>query len=175
MIETDLAYAAGIVDGEGYVGIKKSKAYACQGRKTPGYHARVQVRMVDQAALELLARLFGGHLYAEKLNILRVRQPLHCWSLSDASAEAALRRLLPYLRIKDRVANVVLQLRALQADGRNHRTKVTGRRNFPNKYGKVRVVENRSFSDEYVARCENFWSRCRTLNHAPGWANSSTA
>ena len=32
--DTTLAYLAGIVDGEGYIGIKKSKAYRCQERKT---------------------------------------------------------------------------------------------------------------------------------------------
>lgn len=53
MKETELAYAAGIVDGEGYIGVKKSKAYECQGRSTPGYHALVSVKMVDRAALAL--------------------------------------------------------------------------------------------------------------------------
>ena len=175
MTSVELAYAAGIVDGEGYIGIKKSKAYACQGRTTPGYHARIQVRMVDVAAITLLRDLFGGHLYAEKLNVLRVRRPLFCWSLSDKSAGDALRSLLPFLRIKATVARTVLELRALQADGQKHRTKITGYRNWPNKYGTPRQVVNRAFSDEYVARCESMWSRCRALNHAPGWANSKTA
>ena len=118
MTEIELAYAAGIIDGEGYIGIKKSKAYRRQGRTTPGYHARIQVR---------------------------------------------------------RVAAVVLRLRSLQANGQRHRTKITGYRPFPNQHGTIRMVANRSFSDAYVARCERLWSQCRTLNHAPGWANSATA
>jgi hypothetical protein len=39
--DTTLAYIAGLIDGEGYIGVKKSGAYKCQGRKTPGYHARI--------------------------------------------------------------------------------------------------------------------------------------
>jgi hypothetical protein len=38
MKETDIAYIAGLIDGEGYIGIKKDKGYQCQERKTPGYH-----------------------------------------------------------------------------------------------------------------------------------------
>jgi hypothetical protein len=149
------------------------KAYRCQ-EDHAGYHARIQVRMVNDAALSSWPA-FGGHLYAERLNVLRVRQPLHCWSLSDAQAGAALGTLLPYLRVKRSVAETVLRLRRLQAEGQKHRTKIAGYRRFPNQHGTVRMVANRSFSDAYVARCEKLWSECRSLNHAPGWANSATA
>ena len=170
MDETTVAYLAGLIDGEGYIGIKRSAAYRCQGRQTRGYAARIQCRMVEPAALELLDRLFGGHLYRERVSINRVRRPLICWSVSNAQAEAAIRALAPYLRIKRNVAATVLRLRHLQRHSAKHRTKVTGERRFPNKYGVVRIVPNMSFSDDYVARCETLWMRCRTLNHRPGWA-----
>jgi hypothetical protein len=163
MRKVDLAYSAGLLDGEAYIGIKKSKPYKSQGRTTPGYHARIQVRMVDEPGVALLAELFGGHLYAEQPHCNNGR-PLYCWALSDAKAEAAIRLVLPFLRVKAAQARIVLDLRGLQREGRKHRTKVTGHRNFPNKAGAVRVVENRCFSDEYVERCESYWMECRKLN-----------
>jgi len=158
-----LAYLAGLIDGEGYVGIKRSRAYSCQGRKTKSYHARIQVRMVDREGVVLLAETFGGHLFTEKPHCNNGR-PLHCWSTSDRQAELALTALLPYLRVKRRQAKKVLVLRRLQGRSRRHRTKITGYRDFPNQYGTVRRVANKAFSDEYVAWCDRLWMDCRLMN-----------
>lgn len=159
----DLAYIAGIVDGEGYVGIKKSHAYKCQGRVTPGYHARIQVRMVDEQAIAFLAETLGGWYYKEKPHSSRGRL-LYCYQASDLSAENVLHSLLPYLRVKRENAETVLALRALQANATAHRTKVVGYRNFPNKYGTPRTVPNLALSDEYVVQCEAMYQKCKELN-----------
>lgn len=161
--DTDIAYLAGLIDGEGYIGIKKSAAYACQGLATPGYHARIQVRMVNEEAIRFLSESLGGWYYREKPHCNNGR-PLYCYQSSDKAAETTLRLILPYLRVKRASAETVLELRDLQSEGRKHRTKITGYRNFPNAAGTPRQVANRSFSDEYVARCEAFWLRCKELN-----------
>lgn len=163
MEQTTLAYLAGIVDGEGYIGIKRSKAYACQGRNTPGYHARIQVRMVTEEAIRLIAETLGGWYYREPAHAARGR-PLFCYQVSDAKAEAALRALRPFLRVKAASADTVLALRELQRSGQDHRTKITGYRTLKHWCGKDVQVANRSFSDEYVARCQALWERCRELN-----------
>lgn len=160
----DLAYIAGIVDGEGYVGIKKSPAYRCQDRTTPGYHARVQIRMVDEPAIAFLAETLGGWYYKESPHNHGGRL-LYCYQASDKQAGDILRMLLPYLRVKRRNAETVLALRDLQAHGKQHRTKITGYRNFPNRYGTERQVPNLSFSDEYVAQCDALYEACKALNH----------
>ena len=163
MKQVDIAYCAGLVDGEGYVGIKKSKAYACQGRKTPGYHARIQVRMVDEPAVKLLADLFSGTYYKEQPNANNGR-PLFCWQVSDLSAERVLRILRPFLRVKAVQADIIFAFRELQATRSKHATKITGYRNFPNAKGTQRRVANKCLSDEYVAWCDAFWMDCRKLN-----------
>jgi hypothetical protein len=163
MKQTDLAYIAGIIDGEGYVGIKKMKAYACQGRQNPGYHARIQVRMVDEPAIKFLADSLGGWYYKEKPHCNNGR-PLYCYQASDAKAESILKALLPFLRVKARSAKAVIALRRLQSQGAKHRTKITGYRDFPNSHGTVRRVANKSFSDEYVASLEALWLQCKALN-----------
>ena len=52
--KTDAAYLAGLIDGEGYIGIKKTTIK--KGNASRGYHARIQVRMVDEPAIAFLAR-----------------------------------------------------------------------------------------------------------------------
>lgn len=164
MKETDIAYLAGIVDGEGYIGIKKCKAYRCQGRVTAGYHARIQVRMVDEPAIAFLATTLGGWYYRER-RIDKNRRPLFCFQASDKKAEGIIASLLPYLRVKKVQAETVLEFLKLKANGRRYRTKVTGQREMPHWTGKMRVkVNNYSYSDEYVALCESFWIRCKQLN-----------
>lgn len=158
-----LAYLAGLVDGEGYIGIKRSKAYACQGRRTSGYHARIQVRMVAEEAIKLLAETLGGWYYREKSSAKNGR-PLFCYQASDAKAENALRALRPFLRVKAASADAVLELRDMQKNGREHRTKITGYRMLNHWRGEPVRVANKSFSDEYVARCQALWERCRELN-----------
>lgn len=162
--DTTLAYLAGLMDGEAYIGIKKQKAYACQGRKTPGYHARVQIRMVNEDAIRFLAEVLGGWYHKERRPTAN-RRMLFCYYASDFAAEGIIAAVLPWLRVKRPNAKVVLALRHLQREAPKHRTKVTGTRQFPNKYGAARVVQNKSFSDEYVAKCEALYAQAKALNH----------
>lgn len=163
MIDTDIAYIAGLLDGEAYIGIKKSKAYACQGRRTPGYHARIQVRMVDEPAIRFLAETLGGWYYPEKSHSAKGR-PLFVYQASDASAETILRTVLPYLRVKRRTAETVLELRDLQATRKAHMTKVTGTIAMPATWGGTINMQTKCLSDEYVAACDALYLTCKELN-----------
>jgi hypothetical protein len=162
MNKIDLAYIAGLMDGESYIGIKKSKAYKCQERQTPGYHARIQIRMVDEPAIKFVAETLGGWYYKEKPHSHKGRL-LYCYQASEKSAEKIIKILLPYLKVKQATAQTVLELRELQSHGKEYRTKITGYRNFP-AHGKDRQIANLSFSDEYVAQCDTLYLRCKELN-----------
>jgi len=56
----DAAYAAGIIDGEGYIGIIKTKPQRAD--RTPRYDLRVEVNMTDASVPIHLYRLYGGKL-----------------------------------------------------------------------------------------------------------------
>jgi hypothetical protein len=161
--ETDVAYIAGIIDSEGCIRIKRDRGYACQDRKTPGYHAALQIRMVDEGAIRFIAETLGGWYFKEKPSAAKGR-PLYCWTVSDKNAEHILRTVLPYLRVKRLAAETALALRDLQAECGKHRTKIIGYRNFPNSHGTPRQVANKCFSDEYVQMCEDLYLRCREHN-----------
>lgn len=156
-----IAYCAGLIDGEGCIRIKRTKAYKCQDRKTPGYHAVIQVRMVEEGAIKFLSETLGGWYFKERPS---ERRPLYCWQVSDAGAEKIIRTVEPLLIVKRQQARLVIGLRELQSTGKQHRTKIVGYRNFPNKYGTARQVPNLSFSDEYVAQCESLYQQCKALN-----------
>jgi hypothetical protein len=112
--ETTIAYLAGIVDGEAYVGIKRARR---KDSVSPIYHERIQVRMLDGEAIQLLAATFGGSLYREKPHANNGR-PLVCWQASDALAARILTELLPYLRVKRSQAENALALRVSKNDPR---------------------------------------------------------
>ena len=161
MKETDIAYIAGLIDGEGYIGIKKASV-----RKDcfhPSYHARIQIRMVDEPAIKFITETLGGQYYKEKPNANNGR-PLYCYQASDKIAATILKTIIPYLKVKKQSAETVLQLRKLQSKGTKHRTKITGYREFPNIHGTVRMVPNMSYSDEYIAMCDEFYNKCKQLN-----------
>lgn len=159
--ETTLAYLAGLIDGEAYIGIKKSQR---KDAAAPSYHARIQVRMVDEPAIAFLTHELGGRYYHER-PAAGMRRALYCWQASDALAERILRALLPYLRVKRRNAEAVLRLREWQSGGRHHRTKLLGHRQFQGFHGGLRTVRTMGFSDEYVAACDTAYSECKALNH----------
>ena len=161
MKKTDIAYIAGLIDGEGYIGIKKGTIR--KDCTNPSYHARIQIRMVDEPAIKFVSDMVGGNYYKEKPNAQNGR-PLYCYQASDKAAAAILETILPYLKVKKQSAETVLQLRKLQSEGAKHRTKVTGYREFPNNCGTVRIVANKSFSDEYVAMCDELYNKCKQLN-----------
>lgn len=153
------AYLAGILDGEGYVGIQRTAP--ASRRVTPGHIARVSVKMNAPAgAVELLHTTFGGHCYPDRAML--------CWQVSAAGAEHVLLDLLPWLIVKRASAENVLALRALQATSPQHRTKVIGTRNFPNAHGTPREVQTRVLSDEYIAAADALWIRAKELNQTRG-------
>ena len=159
----NIAYIAGIVDGEGYIGIKKTSAYKCQERQTPGYHARIQIRMTHEGAIKFIANTLGGWYFKERRQE-KNRKLLYCYQASDRAAEHILRKIIRFLKVKKRVAGAVLRLRQLQSNGKSYRKKITGYRNFPNSYGAIRRVPNLSFTDEYVEMCDELYCECKKLN-----------
>lgn len=156
-----LAYLAGLVDGEGYIGIKKSPAYrAITGRVNPAYHERIQVRMVDRAGLDLLSKTLGGWLYTEKPHT-RNGRPLWCYQASDQRAAEVCRTLLPYLRIKQQQAALLLRLRDEKAKPR----KVAIRANVKNRWGRSTSAIRHRLAPTSLSYRESLYLQIKQLNH----------
>lgn len=54
-----LSYAAGIIDGEGWIGMAR---IVHQNRPNPSYGVRIKVNMASAGPVKLLYELFGGNL-----------------------------------------------------------------------------------------------------------------
>lgn len=155
-----LAYLAGLCDGEAYIGIKKTKANKhLTGRIAPGYHERIQVRMVDESAIKLLAETLGGWYYKEH-QPHKKRRPLYCYQSNDLAAAKAAKILLPFLRIKREQAELILKLRAnkIKPD------KVAVAVECLSRWGKVMTVRRMRFSDNTLNTREVIWQSCKHLN-----------
>lgn len=118
---TDLAYAAGVVDSDGYIGIHRN-SYAMRVRRDASqvvYMPRVTVKQVTPQAIDLLHDLFGGHRYAGKPTAKRGRL-LIAWNVHSRLAVQVCEALLPYLRIKREQALNAIECGRLNA-GTNRR------------------------------------------------------
>lgn len=106
--ETDHAWAAGILDGEGYIGIQ-ARSYL------GGYYSLgVIVGQSGTEMPEMLARLqqmYGGKISGPKPHTMPGRLPRYSWSIWTAQAEKFLRLVAPYVVHKRAKVALALQYR----------------------------------------------------------------
>ena len=115
-----IAYAAGVIDSDGYIGVKRSTYAMRHGEGGQAvYSPRVMVKQVTPEAIDLLHEMFGGYRGAGKATATKGR-PLHTWEVHSANALRACEALLPYLRIKRAQAENAIECGRLNA-GANRR------------------------------------------------------
>ncbi len=108
--ETVLAYTAGIIDGEGWIGICKTYA---KGRKTLGKiypHRMFQISVSNsiESMIDYLHINFGGvKTFGHRPN----RKPYYRWTITSRSAEDFLRMIYPYLVAKRDQAEISFRFR----------------------------------------------------------------
>lgn len=96
--QTNLAYVAGILDADGFIGLTRPK------RRNGKYYyqPRIRVGQDEMNAIDLLEKMFGGatHEIEDKREKPKRRNRFD-WQLTGIRLVAkALESLLPYLRIK---------------------------------------------------------------------------
>ena len=104
----DLAYVAGIVDGEGSISITSSDRKRSNGIIDKYYFLSVTVSNTNKPILIWLQSLFGGSLY-DKRNYYENCKPVHIWRCASNIALRFLKRIYPYLRIKKLHAEIAMQ------------------------------------------------------------------
>ncbi len=102
MNEVDLAYAAGILDGEGSI---------CLTRNRVGRWPSPQVAVAsnDRELLEWLRAQFGGSISVKKPR-RSTHQISYDWKLTDQNALRFLQLVRPFLRIERKIARADLLL-----------------------------------------------------------------
>ena len=102
----DLGYAAGFIDGEGSIMIKRSKGNR-PGRPTPEYRVVVSCANTDKRPLEWLAYKFGGSIKPYVRQTPRHKDTF-TWTITAKSAVAFIKLIKPYLIIKHNQAEVAI-------------------------------------------------------------------
>ncbi len=90
------AYAAGIFDGEGYVGIDKTSVSSGH-EKRMNHGIRVVISQKDGAIMYWLKEHFGGNVYSQRNG---TKYSIYRWRAHAEKAEQFLLRILPYVIIK---------------------------------------------------------------------------
>ncbi len=109
-----LAYLAGAVDSDGCFMIRRStyRKRVTGDADNPTYSERVCLKQVTPEIPQLLHQVAGGgRLHLEQPSCRENGRPLHSFDCTDKVAAALTAQLLPYLRIKKRQANLIMELR----------------------------------------------------------------
>ena len=114
----DLSYIAGLIDGEGWIGIVK--AYG-QEKHNPCYKEVCQVKMVDKEPLLLLKKIFGGSIHfgkagGKKYHYKRIWQ----YRASDLIAIRILKAIYPFVKIKKSAIDNCMELRKIKGNKYNY-------------------------------------------------------
>lgn len=104
------AYLAGLIDGEGYIGILKVK----KGEKKQWFSNRefifrpvMKVAMVDKELIRWLKGAYGGTFETRKAH--GNARESYCWSLRKKSVITLIKKIYPYLRVKKKQAEILLR------------------------------------------------------------------
>ena len=118
--QTDLAYAAGIIDGEGSIVVGRHPSKSC--RRGFSFDLSVQVLMTDWEVPSWLHLNFGGCFFEQPPRKGMKRRRLYGWRLYSINAQHFLELALPYLKIKRLQAELATEFQKLKAKrGEYHR------------------------------------------------------
>jgi hypothetical protein len=105
---TDVAYAAGVVDGEGCIHVAKTRQ---RGRPNPTYRLALSITQNHLGLLERVARTLQvpRRIYPLK-RTTKTNRDVYSLQISDQHAYAALQTLLPHLLRKRPEAEVGIEV-----------------------------------------------------------------
>lgn len=112
-METQLAYLAGLFDGEGCIYIVKALPRGRDGEKNRRYLLRIDIWNHDPRLIAKVVEVFkSGHVTEEQLSNSRRRG--WRWTASLRKAEEALEAMYPFLISKKNTAKYALLLQILK-------------------------------------------------------------
>lgn len=110
--ETDKAWAAGFIDGEGFIGtVECTRGLIKSGKRAPknrNFSAVVNASQTKRAVIDNLHRILGGNVGTTRCK----SGVVYSWRAYGDNAIVALRMILPYLVGKARQAELLLEFQA---------------------------------------------------------------
>lgn len=106
-----LAYAAGLIDGEGYIGIEKIVRLERKGQPTR-YYLRVTVTQKDGKVMDWLYGNFGGKIHKGNNHNQVTDNWIYWWRIENSPASDFLKQILPFLKIKRNQAEIAIRFQS---------------------------------------------------------------
>jgi len=114
---THLAYLAGIFDGEGTLDVHESfykgKKYRSYPQdRLPSMSVNLTIPNTSMPLLSWIVANFGGKIYVGRhLDKFPKRKPCHKWRIGSREGQNLVEKLLPFLIIKKRDAELYIKIR----------------------------------------------------------------
>jgi len=153
--ERILAYVAGIVDGEGHIGINPSSPGAF--KLTWSYSAQMTIVNTDARLMTWLVATFGSSVACHNPHRPGHWKLTYAWHLSGENLRRFLLAIRPYLLIKGEQADLALALFDLR------KTKPLSK-DIGVRKGAGRSAGRRPNDPEYVEAAQALYDRIRPLN-----------
>jgi len=148
--ETDLAWAAGYIEADGSIGIRKFQRKP-PGHCSPSYFVQVTVHSINKAAVQSLHDIIGdGSVFLHRRNGGISKRDIYLYVADQARGARCLKKILPYLRIKKKHARIALKLQALL-----DKRKKAGHR--------------KTLTPEEIEAREDLYLQLKWLNRVPGY------
>lgn len=176
--QVDIAWAAGLFDGEGCICIEPLRPGRKAGERSVKFRFRIRVNMTTLGPITKLRRVFG---YGSICSYERKDgwNPMHTWACEGEKAAMAVTLMLPYFALKQKEARLGLKFMEFQrrsvpvslgCRGASYRTlqrrqrfyeKMLDRQNLQEKSVQADPAsEFRASSPHQVERCESKESCC---------------
>jgi hypothetical protein len=156
----DLAYLAGILDADGSFSIHcQFPRGARKARGNPTLLPMIQIKQVQLEAIALLAEIFGGSIRQVRASSKNGKS-LFYWRVESQNAVVVTKALLPFMRLKKRQAELLVELQA-EIDKKLYcRVPATGR----NRWGKITTTHYRRVAPDSMRRRLAILDESRKLN-----------
>lgn len=111
-----LAYTAGLLDGEGSIGIVVMNPSAKNRYKLPFHQLHVHVVNTNKEVLDWLKDTFGGSICVHDK---KSKSDTWTWQIYTKNAKKFLELIYPYLKIKRKQARLAIEFREYRKDIRS--------------------------------------------------------
>ena len=115
-VDTELAYIAGFLDGEGCITLVPRKKRGVHN----GYFSRVFISNTNESILRWVEFKLGGYVNVRKHTNPHKHKRGYQWYISEALCESFLLLVRPYLRIKGEQADLLLEYRKTVRESKHY-------------------------------------------------------
>jgi len=165
---TMLAYFAGLIDGEGYIGVKRRMPSKANHMACPKYSVVLFIAMTDRAPIDFLAEHMGHPDRVRSRKRKEHYKTIYEFELENDRAVEVLRAIQPYTVCRKEHIRLALDLHNLRKSARQHRTKVVGTRIWAGGRAKGSAYKVMGLSDEFIAKCDVIYRKLLRMSPRSG-------